>query len=218
MENGKLPKDIVKRWLDYIRGASPILKDWLIKEKRYLKNNIHKNFIVLDVGCGNGRHMKYIAGSIKNIVGIDNQKFMIAKAEKTLKNEKNTKLFLQDASILFFRDDIFDCVICMGNTFGNFGNDKLDILNEMKRVVKKNGKIILSVYSEKALATRLENYSRVKFPIIKINYNTGEIYSSGGDFTEQFSRQQLENLFSQAGLKPKISELNPISYIVEARK
>ena len=55
---------------------------------------------------------------------------------------------------LHFSDDIFDYVICMTNTFGNLGDIKLDVLKEMKRVCKKNGKIFIGVYSEKAFDVR----------------------------------------------------------------
>jgi ubiquinone/menaquinone biosynthesis C-methylase UbiE len=93
---------------------------------------------------------------------------------------------------MHFEDNIFDYVLCLGNTFGNFGKNKYKILREMKRVTKNNGKIILSVYSEKALPERIKGYKKVGVKIKKI--------------------------FKKAGLNAKIIELNPISYICEAIK
>jgi len=45
-------KSILEYWQDYIKNSDPLIKDWLKKENNYLKKNIKKNAIVLDVGCG----------------------------------------------------------------------------------------------------------------------------------------------------------------------
>jgi ubiquinone/menaquinone biosynthesis C-methylase UbiE len=90
---------------------------------------------------------------------------------------------------MHFNDNTFDYVICLGNTFGNFGKDKYKILKEMKRVAKKNGKIIISVYSEKALPERIEGYKKV----VKIKKITkeGTVYTKDGLISEQFSKRKI---------------------------
>ena len=104
----------------------------------------------------------------------------------------------------------------MGNTFGDFGKDKFKILKEMKRVTKKGGKIIISVYSEKALPVRLKEYKRVGVEIKTIK--DGLIITIEGIVTEQFSKRELKIIFNKVGLKPLITKLSSISYLCEATK
>jgi 2-polyprenyl-6-hydroxyphenyl methylase/3-demethylubiquinone-9 3-methyltransferase len=208
--------DTAMYWQDYIEKSSPMAKDWLFKETEFLKNNIPAQQKILDVGCGFGRDIKTLASFSKEIIGIDHQPKMILWAKENLSEYKNTFCFLQDAKKIDFSDNCFDIILCTGNTFGNFGNEKIKVLEEMKRVLKGDGKIIISVYSERAFIERLKGYLAVEFPIIKIDGTT--CYTEGNTQSEQFTRQQLEELFSQAGLKSKINELNPISYICELTK
>jgi len=84
----------------------------------------------------------------------------------------------------------------------------------MKRVTKKSGKIILAVYSERALKLRIKEYEQVGVKITKIE--GGKIHFEKGITSEQFSEKQIKEIFKQAGLKPKIAELNSISYLCEA--
>ena len=104
----------------------------------------------------------------------------------------------------------------MGNTFGDMLSTKTKVLSEMKRVVKKGGKIIISVFSENALKERVENLKRAGFKIIKIK--NSNIYTKEGLITEQFTKEKLENIFKKAGLNDKFTKLNPISYICEVVK
>ncbi len=200
----------------WLEQATPEIKDWFQRELRYLKKNIKPNSKILDIGCGFGRHIQILANFSKEVVGVDNERSMIKKARKKLGDLGNVRLFLQDVKKLNFDDCSFDYVICMTGTFGNLLDKKLDTLKEMKRVCKNGGKIIISVYSEKALKTRLESYKKVDLPIIKIK--GGTIYAEEGFISEQFTKPQLEKLFNSTDLKVKILKLNNISYICEAIK
>jgi len=206
-------KPFFEKW---IRDAAPEIKDWFQKEIEYLQNNIKPNSKILDVGCGFGRHIQILASFSKKIIGIDNDEIMIRKAEQNLSNFDNVKLLLQEAGKLSFTDNSFDYVICMTNTFGNFPNIRLDVLREMKRVCKKGGKIIISVYSERALEIRKKDYEKVGLHITK--FENGIIYTEEGLISEQFTKPQLEELFNSFGLETKIIALNPISYVCEAIK
>ncbi len=207
------PKSILEYWQDYIKNANLLIKDWLEKENIYLRKKIKKDSIVLDVGCGFGRNVKTIINIAKKIIGIDNNKDLFEEIREKLSKFKNVEVFLEDARKMHFDNNIFDCSICMGNTFGDFGKDKLKILKEMKRVTKKEGKIIISVYSENALDIRIEDYKRIGIKIKKIQ--NGTIYSENGLILEQFNKEKLKKLFDSAGLNVKIIELNSISYLCE---
>lgn len=206
-----------KWWKQTIKNPSPIYKDWIKKEGIWLRGNIKKNSRVLDVGCGFGKDIKLLAGIAKDISGIDYNREAVKEARKNLPKFRNINVFLEDARNMHFENNTFDYVICMGNTFGNFGRDKLKILKEMKRVAKPRGKIIVSVYSEKALSTRIENYKKTKVKIKKVGRD-GTVVTAEGLISEQFAKLQLKKLFNTVDLKVKITELTPISYLCEATK
>ena len=127
---------------------------------------------------------------------------------------KYVEFFCENAQKMYFSNNVFDYVICMGNTFGNFGKNKLKILKEMKRVTKKGGKIFVSVYSEKALDIRKKEYRRIGIKIKEIS--NGTIYTNNHLVLEQFDKEKLKKIFNSAKLKVKIIELNPISYLCKA--
>jgi len=210
------PKSILEYWQDYIKNADPLIRDWLKKENAYLKKNIKKDTVVLDVGCGFGRNIEAIAKIAKKIVGIDNNRPLCKEITKKLSRFKNVEFFCEGAKKMSFDDSTFDFVICMGNTFGDFAKDKLKILREMKRVAKKGGRIIIGVYSEKALKVRLKEYKRIGINVKKIR--NGTVYTDNHLILEQFNKEKIKKIFNLAKLRVKIIELNSISYLCEAVK
>jgi 2-polyprenyl-6-hydroxyphenyl methylase/3-demethylubiquinone-9 3-methyltransferase len=210
-------KSLADWWKKYLKVCPPLISDWVQKETLWLQKNIKRGSIVLDMGCGWGRDLKAIAKIVKKGIGIDNDSEIIKEAKGNLSKFKNIELFVENAKKTHFNDNTFDYVLCLGNTFGNFGKDKYKILREMKRVAKKNGKIIISVYSEKALPVRMEGYRKVVLQIKKI-IKEGTVYTKEGFILEQFSKRKIRKIFSKVGLNAKIIELNPISYICEATK
>ncbi len=208
------PKSNLDYWRDYLKNAHPLIKDWLNKEEEYLKKHVKKGSTVLDVGCGFGRNMRAIADIAGKIIGIDNDAALFDEIKQNLADLKNIGVLLGDATELPFKNGTFDYVVCMGNTFGNLGDSKLKALSEMKRVAKKDGKIIISVYSENALDVRLREYKKIGVKIKKVE--NGTVYTEDGLILEQFDKKRLTELFSSIGLKAKIVELNPLSYLCEA--
>ncbi len=202
-------------WQEYIKFAPLLIKDWAKKENSYLKKNIKKNSIVLDVGCGFGRNIEVITPIVQKIVGIDNNKKTSRATKERLSKLKNVEIFFENAEKTHFIKNTFDYVICMGNTFGNFGKNKIKVLKEMKRVAKKDGKIIISVYSEKALSVRMKGYKRIGLKISKIQ--DGIIFTEQGFILEQFTQEKLKRIFRRVDLKFKTIKINPISYLYEAR-
>jgi len=211
-ENKFFSKHFYKKWL---KEANPKIKDWLKKETTYLENNIRPGSKILDFGCGFGRHMKLLARSAKKVVGIDINIDMIKKAKANLHKFKNVELFVQDAKKLGFPSNSFDYVICMTNTFGNIPEIQLRAVREMKRVCKKNGRILISVYSSNALEIRKKDYKKVGLHItyIKGIKEDGIIYTREGLVSEQFTKPLLQRIFEKAGIKNKIFELNSISFL-----
>ena len=66
----------------------------------------------------------------------------------------------------------------------------------MKRVLKKEGRIIISVYSDKALDERLNLYRKLKFKIKEVRKNGAVIFDDplSEGISEQFSRNQIKEI------------------------
>ncbi len=112
-------------------------------------DNIDK---ALEIGCGNGHGSKLIKKYFnpRNILSIDLDEKMIKLAEK--KNNDQSISFLQmDASKLNFPDKYFDAIFDFG-IIHHIPNWK-DCLNELKRVLKVDGKIILEDLSSDSFRT-----------------------------------------------------------------
>ena len=95
---------------------------------------------ILDNGCGNGRNMTYPNHRFK---GIDSAKTFIDICIK-----KGLDCELGDICHLPFEDNTFDAILCIA-TFHHLSSPKrrLQTLNEMYRVLKPGGKVLLSVWS-----------------------------------------------------------------------
>ena len=181
-----------------------------IKRKIFSSKKYQKDSKVLDAGCGIGKHIKLLANTAKEISGVDFDKNVVEEAKKNLSIFKNVKIFFENAKKLHFKNNIFDFVICMGNSFGDFGENTSGVLKEMKRVIKPDGKIIISVYSEKALGARKRQYKKIGIKIRKVD-SDGTVHTKDRLVLKQFSKAKLNNIFKKIGLGVKIIELNPVA-------
>jgi len=202
-------KSNMEYWGELIKAAPEAYKEWFQGEKEFFKRVIKKDSTVLEVGCGDGRSLKDILPITENLTGLDHDDLAISQAKDIFKNYPKVKIIKGEATNLPFEDKSFDYTTCIG-TFANLADKKFQVLEEMKRVTKNNGKIVISVYSEKALPTRKKIYKRLNSPILEIKDNGTVIFdeSIGDNISEQFSREQLREIFKKAKLK--VEEINEV--------
>ena len=143
-----------------------------------------KNKIVLDVGCGSGRFC-VLASSLqaKKVYGIDSSKINIDYNKKKFKKFTNIKFLFGDNTNLKIKRNFSDITISQGVI--HHTTDMFKSLNELIRVTKKGGKILLLVYGEHgmrwSLIKKLRPISNIigKKEIIKImkknNFPTNNI-------------------------------------------
>jgi ubiquinone/menaquinone biosynthesis C-methylase UbiE len=206
-------------WSKIIEDPIKPYRNWFSEERRYLFSNIRKNSYVLDIGCGDGRTIKEISKLTERIVGVDNDIKVIKLAKRNLEALPKTKIILADARAMPFGNSTFDYVICVG-TFGNFESNKYKILKEMKRVLKPNGKIIISVYSEDALNARLSAYKKIGLKVITVKRNGTVLYDRKQTYTvsEQFSNARLLNIFKKVGIRPVNIKKVDMAYLCKLSK
>ena len=206
-------------WQKVLQELPESYKLWFKDEKKFLYKNITKNSKVLEVGCGDGRSIKDIIDITQNITAIDNDPKAVIDASNNFKRYKTINISLANAKDLPFKDNTFDHVLCL-TTFANFGDDKYKILEEMKRVVRKKGTIIISVCSEDALDERMKVYKSQEVPIKEIAKNGKIIFdeSVGANVSEQFSKKELIKIFSKVKFTVEEIEKSGIGYMCKLSK
>ena len=206
-------KTNIDYWENLLINLPKSYKKWFEKEKKYLQKIITKDASVLEVGCGNGRSIFDILPKTKNVTGIDHDKKAVVDAKNNFSRYPSIKILKADAAQLPFDNEEFDFVICM-TTFANFADKKFKALEEMRRVLKDSGKIIISVFSENALEERMRVYKTSGVKIKEVKNGTVIFDESLGDnISEQFTKEQLENIFSKVNLKIEDIKKVDIAYL-----
>jgi ubiquinone/menaquinone biosynthesis C-methylase UbiE len=104
---------------------------------------IKPNFIVADLGCGSGYFTLPLAEKAKKVYGIDVQKEMIDYVRIKIRKLKikNVELLVSKPAEIPLEDESVDLLLTV-NTLHEF-DDKKRMIKEMRRVVKKGGKILI---------------------------------------------------------------------------
>ena len=113
-------------------------------------DSMEKKGLFLDIGCGNGRHLIPAARKNELVIGIDFSMNMLRVCRNNLENSeiRNYALLQADARYLPFKDDCFDYVIFIASLHNIRGRDnRIMALREMRRVLKEDGKGLISVWS-----------------------------------------------------------------------
>jgi ubiquinone/menaquinone biosynthesis C-methylase UbiE len=96
---------------------------------------------LLDVGCGNGTFLSKVLNKFNvEVSGIDISPGMIDKSKELLDGRANLKV--GDSEHLPWNDSSFDVVTCIAS-FHHYPAPEL-VLNEMKRVLKQEGILIIA--------------------------------------------------------------------------
>ncbi len=186
---------------EFSRTRSSIWPETKFLLDKYLSSNEK----ILDLGCGNGRYFEYLKEKNADYFGVDNSKKLIDLAK--IRYPK-ANFHLADALNLPFPDNFFDKVMSIA-TFHHIPSEELRInfLNEIKRVLKTEGILILTVWNFKETK---EFFLYFKFIILKLfgsKLDFGDFLEPWGNKTlryyHYFSKKELINLAKKTNLKVK---------------
>jgi len=100
-----------------------------------------KGMNILDVGCGTGSHLELYQRYKCNLFGIDLSPSMMDVARERLGD--SAQLDLGNATEMPYEDDKFDLVISMLSLHEMSPDTRSTVLNEIKRVLKSDGRLLL---------------------------------------------------------------------------
>lgn len=222
---GFFSHDYFERWLKYLEKDKGPLYHWIMWENEQLAKYIKPTDRLLDVGCGYGRHLELVLSSCGHASGVDNSIYMIRRACTKLSNlypADRWGIFPYDASNLLFSDNTFNVVICMTNTFGNMNADKVRNINEMARVLKRGGTLLISVYNDtpKTLGLRTQSYTAHEVGLLVTKTERNRIiYTREGLVSEQFSKDEFNRFCKGTKLKiTKFEDYQDVGFLVVFNK
>ena len=145
---------------------------------------------VLDVATGTGAQAYELAKQGHSVLGIDLSPEMLEQAKKKCSPGLNLSFKQEDATDLPFKDNEFDATSISLGLHDMPHEVDIKVLKEIKRVTKKNGKILIVDYNE----PKKHWMAKTAFPIINA-YETKN--------WRPFIERGLDSLLKEVGLKVK---------------
>jgi SAM-dependent methyltransferase len=164
---------------------------------RFVARNFYKapdrgQIKILEVGCGPGANLWYMAREGFTVYGIDGSQTAVEIAKQRLNNECQGwqgQFAVGDIGSLPFADDVFDAVIDNEAVYANPYEESKKIYLEMARVTKPGGKIFSRTFAAGCWGDKTGE---------KVGHNAWMV-AEGPLFQKGYSRfvdyQEIEDLF-----------------------
>jgi ubiquinone/menaquinone biosynthesis C-methylase UbiE len=132
---------------------------------RFVARNLYakdrKQVKILEVGCGPGANIWYMAREGFNVYGIDGSETAIKNANDKMKNEGfKGELVVGDIENLPYLDSYFDAVVDNECLAHNPATKMPVILKEIKRVLKKGGLFYSRTFTDRTYRGR--SYNKIR--------------------------------------------------------
>ena len=162
--------------------------------RRSVASLIGSDDSVLECACGTGLLTAVIAGKCRHLTATDFAPKMLRRAEKNCSAYQNIIFALADITVLDYPDESFDTVVA-GNVI-HLLDEPLKALNELNRVCKPGGMLIIPTYMNKDSKGKTSGFA-------------GAVGKAGADFKRQFTVDSYKQFFRDAGypdVKIKMAE------------
>ncbi len=160
--------------------------------KQFL-SELDDNFLIADIGCGNGKNM-----TKSNMIGFDTCLEFIR-----ICREKNLDVRYGDVTDIPIDSDQFDSTICVAVIHHLFTVERrLKAISELKRITKKGGKILITVwkYEDNDISNKRteRKYQDQQDCDVSFTLNNGDKFDR---YYHLFCREEIEKLCLQNDLK-----------------
>jgi cyclopropane fatty-acyl-phospholipid synthase-like methyltransferase len=149
------------------------------------ENFLREDWCVLDIGCGAGYHMEYMAQRVREVYGVDISIKAVEIAVKRLSKFDNVYVYEGTGdSLNMFPDNTFDFVYSMA-TFQHIPKAFTEnYLKETLRCLKPNGKMLFHVIHR-----------------LNPEENKGDIGLIKNEETRGYDKETLREMVAKSGLK-----------------
>jgi ubiquinone/menaquinone biosynthesis C-methylase UbiE len=106
---------------------------------------------VLDLGCGAGRHVAYIAAQGLEAYGLDVSETGLRKTMERLKKRSLEALLVKcDMKLLPFTDSCFSAIICLNTIYHQRLREMQQTISEVHRTLEKDGLFLANFHSRRS--------------------------------------------------------------------
>jgi ubiquinone/menaquinone biosynthesis C-methylase UbiE len=175
-----------------LRGVENEQKFWKTGEQdaSRLLRFIDNSSIVLDVGCGIGRVMRFIAPECREIIGVDTSSLILRRAKRELDNFKNCHFYRHDFKTFnAFPNDSFDLIYSFFTLQHMEKEDAYLCLRRMQHFLKPGGSMYL----------QFPDFTTDHYFSLFEEYATGG--SRYGARVRAYTRPEIEKLFQGAKIR-----------------
>ena len=149
---------------NYDKHADRTSMENLSPEYKNMLNNFikkHTTNLVLDIGCGVGRDLEYIAQNSKSTtcIGLDTSKNMVTEANNQ-SELNNTHYIIGDMHSLPFQSNTFSGIWCQATIFMTDKQGIITVLKEIKRVLENKGTCVVSFKTRDSISS--ENGTQIR--------------------------------------------------------
>ena len=152
--------------------------------RRIVADCIEPGDTVLECACGTGLLSTVIAEKCRHLTATDFAPKMLQRAERNCAAFDNVLFRQANILSLDFPDDTFDKVVA-GNVI-HLLDEPMKALNELNRVCKAGGMLIIPTYMNKTQQGETSNFASV-------------VGKAGADFKRQFTVESYRQFFLDAG-------------------
>lgn len=175
--------------------------------EHFVLDNIPKNrkLKIIDLGSGIGRFAKPLLQKGNEVVLVELSENMLKKSKKELEKFSSASFHLASATDLSkFKSESFDVVLVM-NAILDYCGDYQTALNEIYRVLKKNGLIIGNVNNRFIYCIRRE-LKEEKYKLFEKNMSSGNRYivwgnQDKGHISHEFELDELKNALKKSNFR-----------------
>jgi SAM-dependent methyltransferase len=112
--------------------------------------------LILDAGCGNGRHAVPLARAGYRPVALDRSAPLLAAARRASRGAPWPRFVRGSYAALPLRDGVFDAALCLGTALGYLGDEgDRTALRELRRVLGPGGRLVIETLHREEIGGRL---------------------------------------------------------------
>lgn len=157
---------------------------------------------VLDLGSGHGRHARPLASAGHRVVGLDLSRRLLSigrRDSRSIPRLGRIEWIEGEATALPFRDSTFDAGVCIAVLHHLRGADRIKALDELRRVLRRGGRVFVSVWSRDDPDLQRRLASGPAGPDVEIPWTLPD-GSLVPRFYHLFEEGELERLIIESGL------------------